>query len=306
MREPVFILAPPRSFTSLVNAMLGQHPQMYGLPELNLFLADTLTELWFSGGGIRSKVGLFGPLMRHGLLRTVAQLYAGEQTIESVHMARNWIRTRARQRTVDTYRELAMRIAPLIPIEKSPAYGAKLEHMERIIEAFPGARFLHLVRHPRGQSESVLKIAKGAMAVMMDSFDRSGTRPILDPQIAWHDYNLTILDFLDQVPAEQQLRVQGEDLFRDQDATLRRICQWLGVREDANALEAMKHPEDSPYACVGPVNAMLGNDINFLTSPALRPTKVKDYDLREPLPWRPDGKGFKPETIELANFFGYQ
>ena len=33
MTEPLFILAPPRSFTSVVCAMIGNHPQMLGLPE---------------------------------------------------------------------------------------------------------------------------------------------------------------------------------------------------------------------------------------------------------------------------------
>ena len=34
MAAPLFILAPPRSYTSLFNAMIGQHPEAYGLPEL--------------------------------------------------------------------------------------------------------------------------------------------------------------------------------------------------------------------------------------------------------------------------------
>src|SRR5438874_389166 len=33
--DPVFILALPGSFSSVVCAMLGQHPEMYGLPETN-------------------------------------------------------------------------------------------------------------------------------------------------------------------------------------------------------------------------------------------------------------------------------
>mgnify|MGYP006327808131 CR=1 FL=1 len=46
MAAPVFLLAPPRSYTSLINAMLGQHPQCFGLPELCLFNVETLVELW--------------------------------------------------------------------------------------------------------------------------------------------------------------------------------------------------------------------------------------------------------------------
>jgi hypothetical protein len=32
----MLILCPPRSFSSVVSAMIGQHPQLYGFPELNL------------------------------------------------------------------------------------------------------------------------------------------------------------------------------------------------------------------------------------------------------------------------------
>ena len=42
MTAPLFLLAPPRSYTSLVNAMLGQHPQAFGLPELCLFNVEKL------------------------------------------------------------------------------------------------------------------------------------------------------------------------------------------------------------------------------------------------------------------------
>ncbi len=48
MREPLFIVAPPRSYTSVVGGMLGQHPQAYGLPEVNLSHGDTLGDMWDS------------------------------------------------------------------------------------------------------------------------------------------------------------------------------------------------------------------------------------------------------------------
>ena len=42
---PLVILCPARSFSSVVCAMLGQHPQTYGLPELHLFITDTVDDL---------------------------------------------------------------------------------------------------------------------------------------------------------------------------------------------------------------------------------------------------------------------
>ena len=87
MASPLFLLAPPRSYTSVINAMIGQHPQMFGLPELNLFNVSILKELW------RRVSDTMGE--RNGLLRAVAEIYAGEQTTEAIVMALHWaVRTR--------------------------------------------------------------------------------------------------------------------------------------------------------------------------------------------------------------------
>ena len=76
MAAPLILLAPPRSYTSVINTMIGQHPQMYGLPELNLFNVHKLKNLW---GRVADDIGGDSNL-RHGLLRSVAEIFAGEQT----------------------------------------------------------------------------------------------------------------------------------------------------------------------------------------------------------------------------------
>ncbi|MBF0373767.1 MAG: sulfotransferase [Alphaproteobacteria bacterium] len=307
MLDPLFILAPPRSFTSLVCACVGQHPELLGLPELNLFQADKMEDFW-SGrepdGQLRSP---FWAVMRHGMLRTVAQFYSGEQTIQSVNMAERWIKTRRDRTSGEVYRELAEYVAPLRIVEKSPGYLRGRVNLERLIATFPNARFIHLLRHPRGQCESLMN-AKGGQALlfMLGSVDRSGEEPVLDPQILWHDANVRILDFLEDLPPERSIQVRGEAFLNDMDATLARICDWLGVRGDAQAIEAMKHPEDSPFSHVGPINARLGNDINFLNAPALRPGGVTMPTLAGPLDWRPDGASFHPRVAEMAREFGYE
>ena len=77
---PLFILASPRSFTSLTSAMLGQHPETYGVPEINLFYADTIEDILqrLKDEGQARKT--------HGLLRTIAQLYSGEQSFPAIKM----------------------------------------------------------------------------------------------------------------------------------------------------------------------------------------------------------------------------
>ncbi len=303
---PVFILAPPRSFTSLICAMLGQHPALYGLPELNLFQCGTMAEFNTGRNPDGSVKSPFWATMRHGLLRVVAELYGGEQTIESVNMAERWLRQRVGMDAGAVYREVAARVAPLRVVDKSPGYLRNRLYLERIVETFPEARFIHLTRHPRGQCESVLK-TKGGPAVLftLNALDRSGPEPVLDPQILWHDSQVQVMNFLEPLPADRWIRVRGEDLLNDLDAGLGGLCRWLGIDDSPEAVAAMKRPEDSPYSGVGPVNARLGNDINFLKAPSLREGGVTVPSLDGPVSWRPDERGFHPWVDGLARDLGY-
>jgi hypothetical protein len=297
-QHPLIILGSPRSFTSLVCAMLGQHPQMYGMPELNLFIADTLKEFVESLGGYRQ-------IQLHGLIRAVAQLYSGEQTLVSLAMVRRWMVPRLEHSTADIYHELCRKVAPLRIVDKSPVYALHQEYLQRINKAFPNAYFLHLLRNPRTQGESILQIADGAMAVLSDSVDYSTDPPTVDPQLSWYRVQLNIEEFLRSISPVRQMRVLGEELLNSKERHLRAICGWLGVDDGQAALNAMLHPELSPFACLGPLGAHLGNDINFLRSPALRSGHVPCPPLNGPLPWRKDGQGFRPEIMAMAQRMGY-
>ena len=293
--EPIFILAPPRSFTSLVSTMLGQHPQAYGVPELNLFIGDTIEDV--------IDFFLFTkrlPIRLSGLLRAISQLYAGEQTIESVEMAYRWLFNRFNRSTGEVYWELCSQVAPLRIVDKSPQYTRLLERLHRIGNTFPNAHYLHLIRHPRPQGESLMKL-------ILNSFNQnvSGLSKI-DPQHWWYRSQRNILDFLSTVPAERQMRLRGEDLLNDPRSHFAQICQWLNFAWDESILETMLHPEDSPYACPGPYGANTGNDPNFMSSPAYRYRPVAYSHLDGPLPWRKDNKGFLPPVIKLAQEFGYE
>lgn len=301
MAAPLFLLAPPRSYTSLINAMLGQHPQCYGLPELCLFNVEVLRELWIRESdeiGDESRA-------RQGLLRAVAEIYAGEQSAAAVTMAMHWAAARQDRTVASIYQELVAQIDPLIAVEKSPAYTIAISRLRAIRAAFPNARFLHLLRHPTSQCKSVMSMNEGAFALNVNSIEFQDDRAVVEPQFAWHDLNINILNFLDSVPAAQQLRVRGEDVMSDPRRELAAICRWLGIRDDAAAVEEMMHPERSPFACFGPINALFGNDPNFLRGPTFRPHKVKMPPLDRPLPWRDDGKSLHPRVVELAQEFGY-
>jgi hypothetical protein len=303
MTAPLFLLAPPRSYTSLVNAMLGQHPQAFGLPELCLFNVEILVELWT---GVQGENAERGAMARHGLLRAVAEIYGGEQTAATVDMARCWASAREDWSTGRVFQEIVEKIHPLVAVEKSPSYAITVTRMRGLLKAFPDARFLHLVRHPVAQSKSVMAINGGAFTMKVQAFEIGEDYAMMEPQIAWHDVNLNIMQFLEEVAPEQQIRMRGEDIMGNPEHYLAEICRWAGLRDDADAVEQMMHPERSPFACFGPISAMFGNDPNFLSGPTFRPHKPKIPPMNKPVPWREDGKGLYPEVIELAKEFGYE
>jgi hypothetical protein len=299
MGDPLIILAPPRSFTSVVCHMVGQHPELYGLPELNLFVAETMRVR----GGVISE-----PLFaEHGLLRAVAELVAGEQTVQTIALAKLWVLARSECSCLSVFRELGARVAPKHVVDKSPYTVQHVERIQRVRRAFPQARFLHLLRHPRSQGESLWKIAGGVVARMLDALDWTTDPPTVDLQRVWYRAHMNILTFLDGVPECQWMRLRGEDLLADPDRYLKEIAELVGVRTDQEAIESMKHPERSPFACIGPLNAPFGNDPNFLRSPEFRSNggRRSRASLDGPVPWREDGTGFTSEVVALAREFGY-
>jgi hypothetical protein len=301
MAAPLFLLAPPRSYTSLINAMIGQHPQCFGLPELCLFNGERLIDLW-----IRTSDEISNETKtRHGLLRAVAEIYGGEQTSATISMAYRWAAAREHRTTASVYRELVARIDPLVAVEKSPSYTIDTKRLRATRAAFPDARYIHLVRHPVAQCRSVMSMNEGAFALFVNAIDFLPDRAVVEPQFAWHDLNVNILEFLAEVPAAQQMRLRGEDVMESPESHLAGIARWLGLRDDAAAVDEMMHPERSPFACFGPINALFGNDPNFLSGPAFRPHKVKCPPMDGRVPWRDDGQRLRAEVVALAREFGY-
>jgi Sulfotransferase family len=310
--DPLFILAPPRSFTSVVSAMLGQHPQMYALLETSLFCAETLSE-WL----VMCERAKFP--MADGLLRCIAQLIFGEQTESNVREAQGWLRRRGHCTTGYIFEMLAESVVPKLLIEKSPSTVYRIESLRRTHDMFPNARYLHLARHPRAHGESVMNHIRreekeGAipawlinLASFWDAREVSVNEQIgpLDPQHGWLVLHRNIVEFLNTVPEGRKRRIRGEDLLSAPDRTLQEILEWLGLTAEKAVLEQMKHPERWLYAKFGPRNARYGTDRFFLERPMLRPDRVESLTLEGPLSWRADGGGFLPEVGRLAVDFGY-
>lgn len=295
--RPVFILCPGRSYSSVVCGMLGQHPQLYGLPETNFFVADTIGGLFqrFAGPGDRHRL--------HGLVRTLAQLHDGEQTEAAAERGWQWLRARLDMTTHELAWYIAVQLGPRQMVEKSPSNCAEAAYLERLYRTFPTAHFLHLSRHPRSTGKSLYQVRQEQRARRgRDRMPVDGRRM----EENWLKVHGHILRFTERLPVGQSVHLQGEQLMADPDRYLRQIAEWLDIRADTEAIEAMKHPEASPFATLGPDNARGGNNRKYLEDPRLRTGPPPKVNLSDPLDWMSDGSGFSPATVALARRLGYQ
>ena len=284
-----------RSYSSLVCGILGQHPQLYGLPEVNLATAEKVAGMMTMFLSIR-------PASLHGLLRTIAELEFGGQTDDTVAEARKWLDAHRGWSTAELFRWIAEKAAPNAIVEKSPTSVAFPKHLDRLLRAFPDARFLHLTRHPRPTCKSI-----HALIADVDAKKGTARADKTDAEKLWNKMNGNPFAFMADLPEGQAMRIRGEDLLSDTDKYFGQICRWLGIRDDPEALEMMKHPERSAFACFGPDAARFGNDPNYLTRPEFTPRPIPSASLDGPLDWMADGgeQGFARHTRELAHYLGY-
>ena len=309
MHQPLIILSPPRSFSSVVSTMLGQHPQLYAFPELYLFTFNDLQEFFY----FQEKYQ-FGN-KTSGLIRTIAQENYGKQTKKTNLQAIDWLRERIDWSTEKLFNYLLDIVNPRIGVDKTPTTSRKMENLERAYAMFPNAYFLHLTRHPVSAKKSIedllaikhSKLYKKTGVWQEDKYAINGL-------LVWLKMHNNIIRFTKTLPVGQTMRIKGENIISQPDVYLPQIAQWLGLRTDSEAIEAMKHPENSPYAYVGSFPAYGGNDLKFMRNPKLRIGTVKEPSLKKfwegNLSQQPEETKFDLELQEninnLAFALGYQ
>lgn len=294
MQQPLMIVCPGRSFSSVVCASIGQHPEAFGLPEVNLFTLPTIGDL------LDAAVPLFGiPQATDGLRRTLSELMHGEQTDASVAEVDKWLKTKRDWTGAQMFAEFQRLAHPRILVEKSPTNVAPAR-FQRMFNALPQAHYLHLSRHPRATCRSRHKAhstwGKSRAAQLVSNNHEEN----------WLDRHAWLLDLGRLLPPAQYMFLHGEWFFEDPPLVLKQICAWAGLSTEDAAIEEMMHPENSPFACRGPASCPGGNNVGFAEKPHLRVGKIPPENLDDPLDWfEHEDVRFSAETRALAPFLGY-
>lgn len=283
----VFVLAPPRSGSTLLRVMLGGHPNLFAPPEPLLFSFNNL--------GRRAKAFESDPFWLEGVTQAVK-----EATGMSADEAAARMRSFEEQGTsiTDFFNWFQSQMGDRQLVDKTPSYAYEPQTLQRIEKMFKRARFIHLTRHPYAMIRSYEE-------ARMDVQIRARFNRPLDlssRQVAEMIYTIcheNIRDFLATIPAERQMRVSFEDLVSQPGSEAERICSFLGLPMDERMLDPYAERGDLMTGGLHDESRMLG-DIKF--------HQHKGIDSRVADSWRDAyGEDFLgAPAMEVANWLGYE
>ena len=273
----IFILAPPRSGTTLLRSMLAQHPALFTTSELRLLGFETLAERRAAYSGSQS-------IWHRGIIRALAESKHGDEA-EAARIVEEC--EQENLSTAEFFTLLQQSIAPRELVDKSPSYAldpAALRHAE---ELFENAFFIHLARHP---SEAITSFAERRMDQVY--LPPNQLTPREAGEAVWQIAHENILDFLATIPAERHAQIRYTDLVTDPRREMEKLCTALALPFDAALLD--------PYQKAPIATADSFDDPNFLNRKTIDAPKAeagrgveKDHFL-------------SAETWALAEKLGYQ
>ena len=229
----IFVSGASRSGTTLLSNMLRVHPEIAGLKEMHYF-----GEFWDPHDGPR--------VMEPGQRRdAVATLFERQKTgIHVISDRRSRLSDPDIDDTLDalppradaaevfaaTVAHLASRLGKTIPCEQTPR---NIYYAAELLERYPNARFVHMLRDPRGVMAS--QKHRWRRRSLMRPSSRVSHLQQLRTWVNYHPYTVTQLwNLATRLALECQnhprfFLLRFEDLIEDPDARIRALCAFLGV-----------------------------------------------------------------------------
>lgn len=280
--EVVFVLAPPRSGTTLLRVMLAGQPQLFSPPELELCSFDDM------GSRARAFEG-HRRFFLEGVVRALMELFGCDKEVAE-HRVDEFVRRSAP--VSELYRLLLDRLGGRILVDKTASYALSLQTLERCRRLFPRARYLHLTRHPCGMIRS-FESARLDLSFLPDKHDWT---PYQLGELVWQRAHDNVLRFRESLDPSRVLEVSFEDLTSDPKAQASRIARFIGVPFDEGMLD--------PYGAgrmtdgISADSRMLG-DIKFHEHQGIDPSVARSW-----IGSMQDDE-LHPRTMEIARRFGY-
>ena len=224
----IFILAPPRSGTTLLRAMLAAHPGLATTSELRLLGFETVSERASAYSGSAS-------IWRQSAVDAVQQSKrcGSEEAAQIVQDAEQ-----SGCSTAEFFGKLQQWLAPRELVDKSPSYALDPAALQQAESIFKDAFYIHLSRHP---AEMVQSFSERRMdRVYLPAIE--GATPLEIGEAVWWIAHQNITDFLGNIPASRQQHIRFADLVTDPRSTMEALCAALGIAFTPALLDPYRAP----------------------------------------------------------------
>ena len=229
----VFVLAGPRSGSTLLQLVLNAHSQLYAGQELYLLPFHTMAE---------RRERLDRPELRgwvfEGLRKTVSELRGC-----SISEADDIITSFNSLTTADVFSILQTWAGARgqVLVDKTPPYCWSPDTLRRADELFENAQYIHIHRHPYANIASMCAEAVQREWVESVAGERlpPGWRADLnralwdESEALWAQGNANVLDFFCTIAPERCCRVAYEELLTMPSESCHRLCRFLQIPFEA-------------------------------------------------------------------------
>ncbi len=247
----VFILAPPRSGSTLLRVILGGHPKLFAPPELELLSFNNLEQ---------RKASFPDPahFLLEGTIRAIMQIKnCNAEKAESIMKEAE----DQQLSTKDFYLLLQEWLGDTILVDKTPGYALNPDVLRRAESDFENSLYIHLLRHPYGMirsyEEAKLDLLTRSQLIEEYSFTR---REIAE--LIWVISQQNIRDFFETIPAHRQYRLKFEDLVKQPQEIVEGICRFLSLDFFPEMVQPYKEKKQRMTDGVYPEGMMIG-DVKF-------------------------------------------
>lgn len=283
LEKAIFILAPPRSGSTLLRVILAGNDQLFSPPELELAGFETM---WDRKNMLSGKF----EFLKEGLTRTFMELEG--ITVEEAKKIISG-KEEDHQPTHEVYQWIQGKLHGRILVDKTPSYAYSLSFLQAIQGQFPDAVFIHLVRNPQSALLSYTEAKMDQIYRYQTPFNALETG-----ELEWLNCHDNILKFKQGLRPDQYIQVNYESLVKDPARTVKQLCHYIGVAYQDKMIDVYGDKNVKMVDGIHKESKMIG-DVKFLTSHQKIDTDSVDR-------WREKGM-YKLSSItkEMAYGLGY-
>jgi amino acid adenylation domain-containing protein len=282
--QAIFILAPPRSGTTLLRVMLAGHPKLFAAAELQLLGFQTLQQRNTAYSG-KYKLWL------EGTIRAIMEIKSCSAEQATEIMAEY---EKTDLSTKDLFAEIQSWIGDNILVDKSPSYGLDYLSLEKAENDFDSPIYIHLLRHPYAMIKSFTRYHMDQVLYLSKqpfSAQKLG-------ELVWYITHRNIVKFFHTLPDNRKFRVRFEEMVLSPDAVMQELCQTFNLEYTEQLVNPYNDIENKMIDGLHDVSIPMG-DTNLLAHKAINPKVAESWKGVN------NDNFISPITWKLATQLGY-